>query len=305
MELSLILIQKTVLFVTLTAHLVLALSSVLWFVRQTIFSTITQIAPATFHTASFALTKTLVLLASRTSISMTTTHLLWNYKRYLSTKLYELLWQSDLWYLQNWLLPESEWSHLQSLSQQLCFMLRLQYLLSCISNNSLLNGTCVPVDLTEILPVKVTCPQFCSACINSVCTQCIEGYFLSIPKECLTCPQNCVSCSNSTFCEHCNQVSSLNDGVAINSSKIWIRPWHLRPTVLQIVTNVAIHIPARSVRTNMLFQRKVSARSASLIVTNATIRIVVEFACQGILSIAMELVLLAQLIVKAASSNSC
>jgi hypothetical protein len=73
MELSLILIRKTVSFVTLTAHLVLALPSALWFVRQAIFSTITQIAPAVFHTVSFALTKTLVLLASRTSISMATT----------------------------------------------------------------------------------------------------------------------------------------------------------------------------------------------------------------------------------------
>lgn len=49
----------------------------------------------------------------------------------------------------------------------------------------------------------------------------------------------------------------------------------------------------------LLIQRKVSARSVSSIVTNATIRILAEFACQGILSIAMELVLLAQLIVMA------
>lgn len=67
----------------------------------------------------------------------------------------------------------------------------------------------------------------------------------------------------------------------INSSKIWIRPWQLRPTVLQIVTNVAIHIPASSVRTNMLLtQRKVSVRSASSIVTNAMIRILLELACR-------------------------
>jgi hypothetical protein len=138
------------------------------------------------------------------------------------------------------------------------------------------------VNLTEILPVKVTCPQFCSACINSVCTQDIEGYFLSGSKECLACPQNYVSCSNSTFCEHCNQVSSLDNGV-YNQFVQNLNPpiWQLRPTVLQIVTNVAIHIPARSARTNMLLtQRKVSARSASSIVTNAMIRILLELACQ-------------------------
>jgi hypothetical protein len=84
--------------------------------------------------------------------------------------------------------------------------------------------------------------------------------------------------------------------------KIWILPWHLRPTVLQIVINVAIQTPARSVWLNTLLtqQRKVNARSAPSIVTNATIRILVEFACQGISSITTELVPLAQLIVKAA-----
>lgn len=82
--------------------------------------------------------------------------------------------------------------------------------LSCISNNSLLNGTCVPVDLTEILPVKVTCPQFCSACINLVCTWCIEGHFLSSSKECLACPQTVFHAPTLHFATALKQLQYLN-----------------------------------------------------------------------------------------------
>lgn len=84
--------------------------------------------------------------------------------------------------------------------------------LYCISNHSLVNGNCVPAELSW--SAVSGCPQFCSpfACSNSTCTQCIEGYFLASAKECLTCPQNCLFCSNATFCTQCNEFSSLVDG---------------------------------------------------------------------------------------------
>lgn len=50
-----------------------------------------------------------------------------------------------------------------------------------------------------------------------------------------------------------------------------------------------------------LIPQQINATCAPSIVTNATIRILVEFACQGTLPTRMALVLLAQLTVKAAN----
>lgn len=78
--------------------------------------------------------------------------------------------------------------------------------LYCISNNTLVKGTCVPTDVT------IGCPQWCSICPNSTCIQCQDYSFLSSSNDCLACPQNCLSCSNSSVCLQCDQYSILNNG---------------------------------------------------------------------------------------------